>query len=108
MLHSMTVSIPVRWQKGALQIQGFIQHYTQGLGQNIVVNIAAESTQNRIWMADAGDLTQSEYEAADYAIQMLNEGLSRVGSDLWNQKPPANQSLTDRLAELAAAFRKKG
>jgi hypothetical protein len=50
---------------------------------------------------------QSEYEAADYAIQILNEGLSRVGKDFWNQKTNVDQSLAERLAELSEAFAKR-
>jgi hypothetical protein len=77
MPNSVTVSIPARWQKGALRIKGFIQHHAEAAGQHLVVNIGGDTT-NEIWIFDAGNITQSEYEAADNAIQILNEGLRRV------------------------------
>ena len=104
MRHQISISIPERWQEGAIQIKGFIEHYLKAVGLDIAVQVGREGERRDIWITDAGQIDRNEYESVDNAIQMLNEGLNRVRGDLpWN---PKSDGLLQRLAGLNRAFRK--
>lgn len=100
----MVISIPPRWQEGTSAIKGFIEHYTEAVGHAVVVAIARDDERREIGIADSGGLSREHYDAADNAIQILNEGLTRTHGELpWETKPGA---LAHRLSELSRIRRK--
>lgn len=99
--NQVTVSIPERWREGRSHIKGFIEHYCEAVGKRIVVHLSADSTVKEILIADAGKLTRPEYEAADNAIQILNEGLTRAKNISWNNQPPLEKTCKDKSRPTA-------
>jgi hypothetical protein len=93
--NQVTVCVPERWREGRSHIKGFIEHYCQAVGKQVAVNLSADSAVKEIWIAEAGKLTRAEYEAADNAIQILNEGLIRAKNISWNNRPPLEKTFID-------------
>src|SRR5579885_386965 len=84
----IVVCVPERWREGRSHIKGFIEHYCEAVGKKIVVDLSPDMGVREIWVADAGKLSRAEYEAADCAIQILNEGLTRAKDIVWNNRLP--------------------
>lgn len=92
------ISIPPRWHEGTDSIKGFIEHYTEAVGHGVTVRVARDEHKREIAITESGGLAREHYEAADNAIQILNEGLTRTHGELpWEKKPGG---LLHRLSEL--------
>ena len=94
----VVICVPPRWHEGTESIKGFIEHYTKAVGHAVTVRIDSHDERREIGITDSGELSREHYEAADNAIQILNEGLTRTHGELpWETKPGG---LLHRLSEL--------
>lgn len=98
-MNSTIISIPNRWQEGAYQIKTWIEHYAGVTGHPLSASIAGETDSGQIWITGCENLTEQEREAADNAVQILNDRLNRAGGEPWKAHSDAERELAQQLAE---------